>query len=152
MLMAESTPSAAADKPAAISDTTSWSRRSGSTTCARTSGAAPLQTQTATLAPTSCQRTRGTTWWWTPTWCCTRWPLAAAVICAVSQGLLRLRCNAQMDFLEHTGVDDVIIMSVVLQEAKAKNVSSYNRLRALTSAPDRRFYVFSNENHQYVWW
>ena len=53
-----------------------------------------------------------------------------------------------MDFLEHSGVDDVVVMSVVLQEAKAKNISGYNRLRALTSAPDRRFYVFSNENHQ----
>ena len=53
-----------------------------------------------------------------------------------------------MDFLEHSGVDDVIIMSIVLQEAKARNISAYNRLRALTSASDRRFYVFSNENHQ----
>ena len=58
--------------------------------------------------------------------------------------------SLQMDFLEHSGVDDVVIMSVVLQEAKARNISAYNRLRALTSAPNRRFYVFSNENHQCV--
>ena len=37
---------------------------------------------------------------------------------------------------------------LVWQEAKAKNTSAYQRLRALTSAKDRRFFVFSNENHK----
>ena len=37
---------------------------------------------------------------------------------------------------------------LVWQEAKAKNMSAYQRLRALTSSKDRRFFVFSNENHK----
>lgn len=53
-----------------------------------------------------------------------------------------------MDFLEHSAIDDVIIMGVVLEEVRHKNASAYQRLRTLTSATDRRFYVFSNEHHR----
>ncbi len=56
-----------------------------------------------------------------------------------------------MDFLEHNAVDDVIILSVVLDEVKHKNQSVYQRLRALCASPSRRFFVFANENHRCVY-
>jgi exosome complex exonuclease DIS3/RRP44 len=55
-----------------------------------------------------------------------------------------------MDFLEHKAVDDVIILSVVLEEVKHKNQSVYQRLRALCASESRRFYVFANEHHRRV--
>ena len=55
-----------------------------------------------------------------------------------------------MDFLEHKAVDDVIILSVVLEEVKHKNQSVYQRLRALCASASRRFYVFANEHHRLV--
>lgn len=54
----------------------------------------------------------------------------------------------QMDFLEHAAVDDVVVMSVVLDEVRHRNASVYQRLRALCAAPARRFYVFANEHHR----
>ncbi|KAK9825185.1 hypothetical protein WJX81_004330 [Elliptochloris bilobata] len=54
----------------------------------------------------------------------------------------------QIDFLEHAAVEDVIIMGVVLEEVRHRNTSVYQRLRALTASPSRRFYVFSNEHHR----
>lgn len=54
-----------------------------------------------------------------------------------------------MDFLEHSAIEDVIIMSVVIEEVRHKNASAYQRLRTLTAASDRRFFVFSNEHHRY---
>ncbi len=56
-----------------------------------------------------------------------------------------------MDLLEHTAVDDVIILSVVLDEVKHKNQSVYQRLRALCASQSRRFFVFANENHRCVY-
>ena len=56
-----------------------------------------------------------------------------------------------MDFLEHNAVDDVIILSVVLDEVKHKNQSVYQRLRALCASQSRRFFVFANENHRCVY-
>ncbi|KAK9823835.1 hypothetical protein WJX72_005833 [[Myrmecia] bisecta] len=55
---------------------------------------------------------------------------------------------SQMDFLEHAAVEDVIIMSVVLDEVRHRNQSVYQRLRSLCASPTRRFYVFANEHHR----
>ena len=54
----------------------------------------------------------------------------------------------QIDFLEHPAVDDVIIMSVVLEEVRHRNASVYQRLRALVDSPSKRFFVFVNEHHR----
>ncbi|KAK9797008.1 hypothetical protein WJX73_004308 [Symbiochloris irregularis] len=54
----------------------------------------------------------------------------------------------QLDFLEHSAIEDVIITSVVLEEVRHQNQSAYQRLRTLTAASDRRFFVFSNEHHR----
>jgi len=56
----------------------------------------------------------------------------------------------QMDLLEHAAVDDVVVCSVVLEEVKAKNLSIYQRLRALCANDARRFFVFANEHHRRV--
>lgn len=55
-----------------------------------------------------------------------------------------------MDFLEHEGVDDVIVMKVVLDEVSHRNQSIYQRLRALAASPSKRFFVFGNENHRHA--
>ncbi|KAL0423710.1 UNVERIFIED_CONTAM: Exosome complex exonuclease RRP44A [Sesamum radiatum] len=55
----------------------------------------------------------------------------------------------QIDLLENPAIDDVVVLSVVLEEVKNKNLSVYNRLRALCSNSQRRFFVFSNEYHKY---
>ncbi|KAL0396120.1 UNVERIFIED_CONTAM: Exosome complex exonuclease RRP44A, partial [Sesamum calycinum] len=54
-----------------------------------------------------------------------------------------------IDLLENPAIDDVVVLSVVLEEVKNKNLSVYNRLRALCSNSQRRFFVFSNEYHKY---
>jgi exosome complex exonuclease DIS3/RRP44 len=77
---------------------------------------------------------------------------------------------AQLDFLESPQVNDVVVLTVVLEEARRgaarsplsaalrltpllraqvrkRNVAAYNRLRALCCAPGRRFFVFANEHH-----
>eukprot|EP00249_Psilotum_nudum_P021681 c28202_g1_i1 orf=199-3033(+) len=54
----------------------------------------------------------------------------------------------QIDLLENTAINDVVILSVVLDEVKNRNMSVYNRLRALCSNPMRRFFVFANEHHR----
>ncbi|GAB2279377.1 Exosome complex exonuclease RRP44 A [Dionaea muscipula] len=54
----------------------------------------------------------------------------------------------QIDLLENTAIDNVVVLSVVLEEVKNKNLSVYNRLRALCSNPMRHFFVFSNEYHK----
>ena len=56
----------------------------------------------------------------------------------------------QIDFLEHAAVDDVIIMSVVLEEVRHRNASVYQRLRRLVESPSKRFFVFVNEHHRCV--
>lgn len=58
----------------------------------------------------------------------------------------------QIDLLENPAIDDVVMLSVVLDEVKNKNLSVYNRVRALCSNPLRRFFVFSNEHHKYVFY
>ncbi|CDP01774.1 unnamed protein product [Coffea canephora] len=54
----------------------------------------------------------------------------------------------QIDLLENPAIDDVVVLSVVLQEVKNKNIGIYNRLRALCSNSSRKFFVFSNEHHR----
>ncbi|KAL5706081.1 Exosome complex exonuclease RRP44 A [Ranunculus cassubicifolius] len=54
----------------------------------------------------------------------------------------------QIDLLENPAIDDVVVLSIVLNEVKNKNLSVHNRLRALTDNPLRRFFVFSNEHHK----
>lgn len=54
----------------------------------------------------------------------------------------------QMDLLEHQDVQDVIVLSIVLNEVKARNSSIYQRMRKLIGSKDKRFYVFANEHHK----
>ncbi|KAH9710524.1 exosome complex exonuclease RRP44 [Citrus sinensis] len=54
----------------------------------------------------------------------------------------------QIDLLENPAIDDVVVLSVVLDEVKNKNLSVYNRIRALCSNSLRNFYVFSNTFHK----
>ncbi|KAA8532084.1 hypothetical protein F0562_006774 [Nyssa sinensis] len=54
----------------------------------------------------------------------------------------------QIDLLENPAIDDVVVLSVVLEEVKNKNLSVYNRIRALCSDSMRKFFVFSNEYHK----
>eukprot|EP00850_Spirogloea_muscicola_P015313 SM000116S24234 [mRNA] locus=s116:202438:210497:+ [translate_table: standard] len=54
----------------------------------------------------------------------------------------------QIDFLENATVTNVVVLSVVLEEAKHKNLSVYNRLRAIIANPARHFFVFANEHHR----
>ncbi|KAK9164894.1 hypothetical protein Scep_000085 [Stephania cephalantha] len=54
----------------------------------------------------------------------------------------------QIDLLENPAINDVVVLSTVREEVKNKNLSVYNRLRALCSNSLRRFYVFINEHHK----
>ncbi|XP_060193926.1 exosome complex exonuclease RRP44 homolog A [Lycium barbarum] len=54
----------------------------------------------------------------------------------------------QIDLLENPAIDNVVVLSVVLDEVKNKNIAVYNRLRALCSNSLRKFFVFSNEYHK----
>ncbi|CAA0823316.1 ribonuclease II family protein, partial [Striga hermonthica] len=54
----------------------------------------------------------------------------------------------QIDLLENSAMNDVVVLSVVLEEVKNRNLAVYNRLRALCSNQLRRFFVFSNEYHK----
>lgn len=55
---------------------------------------------------------------------------------------------SQMDLLENEVVSDVVVLSVVLEEVKNKNLSLYNRLRTIIDNPARCFFVFANEHHK----
>lgn len=54
----------------------------------------------------------------------------------------------QIDLLENPAIDDVVVLSIVLEEVKNRNLSVYNRVRALCSNSLRKFFVFSNEHHK----
>ncbi|GAU42819.1 hypothetical protein TSUD_185770 [Trifolium subterraneum] len=54
----------------------------------------------------------------------------------------------QIDLLENPAIDDVVVLSIVLEEVKNKAMSVYNRLRAICSNSTRKFFVFSNEYHR----
>ncbi|KAH0871680.1 LOW QUALITY PROTEIN: hypothetical protein HID58_078702 [Brassica napus] len=54
-----------------------------------------------------------------------------------------------IDLLENQAIDNVVVLSVVLDEVKNRNRSMYNRIRALCSNQAKQFYVFSNHVHNY---
>ncbi|ONL93256.1 Exosome complex exonuclease RRP44 homolog A [Zea mays] len=54
----------------------------------------------------------------------------------------------QIDLLENPAIEDVVLLSVVLDEVKNKNLSVFNRIKALCINKARRFYVFANEQHR----
>ncbi|KAF3488170.1 hypothetical protein F2Q69_00057912, partial [Brassica cretica] len=54
----------------------------------------------------------------------------------------------QIDLLENQAIDNVVVLSVVLDEVKNRNRSMYNRIRALCSNQAKQFYVFSNHVHK----
>ena len=43
---------------------------------------------------------------------------------------------------------DVVVLSVVLDECRARSKASYERLRAMCQDPAKRFFVFANEHHR----
>lgn len=50
--------------------------------------------------------------------------------------------------LENPAIDNVVVLNVVLEEVKNKNLPVYNRLKSLCSNSARKFFVFSNEHHR----
>ncbi|OEL23703.1 Exosome complex exonuclease RRP44-like protein A [Dichanthelium oligosanthes] len=54
----------------------------------------------------------------------------------------------QIDLLENPTIEDVVLLSVVLDEVKNKNLAVFNRIKALCTNKARRFYVFANEQHR----
>ncbi|KAM1156003.1 hypothetical protein ACFX11_027109 [Malus domestica] len=54
----------------------------------------------------------------------------------------------QIDLIENPAIDDVVVLSIVLEEVKNRNLSVYNRVRALCSNSLRKIFVFSNEHHK----
>ncbi|GJV20155.1 exosome complex exonuclease RRP44 homolog A [Tanacetum coccineum] len=64
------------------------------------------------------------------------------------QRIFKNSISLKIDLLENTAIDDVVVLSVVLEEVRNKNLGVYNRLRALCSNSLRRFFVFSNEHHK----
>ncbi|XP_002521738.2 exosome complex exonuclease RRP44 homolog A [Ricinus communis] len=76
---------------------------------------------------------------------------SAARLTASASAILVLDTNVvlnQIDLLENPAIEDVVVLSIVLQEVKNKNTAVYNRIRALCSNPARKFFVFSNEFHR----
>lgn len=76
---------------------------------------------------------------------------AARLSGSASSPILVLDTNVvlnQIDLLENPAIDDVVVLSIVLQEVRNRNVAVYNRIRALCSNSARKFFVFSNEHHK----
>uniref|UniRef100_A0A6N2M422 Chitin-binding type-1 domain-containing protein n=1 Tax=Salix viminalis TaxID=40686 RepID=A0A6N2M422_SALVM len=77
-----------------------------------------------------------------------------ARLTATASTILVLDTNVvlnQIDLLENPAIEDVVLLSVVLQEVKNKNSSVYGRIRNLIDSPARRFVVFSNEFHRHTY-
>lgn len=51
----------------------------------------------------------------------------------------------QTDFLEHPTITDVILLTTVMQEVKARNMSVALRINKVLDNPSKRFFLFSNE-------
>ncbi|GAV92505.1 LOW QUALITY PROTEIN: RNB domain-containing protein/PIN_4 domain-containing protein, partial [Cephalotus follicularis] len=71
--------------------------------------------------------------------------------CLASSIILVVDTNVvlnQIDLLENPAIDDIVVLTVVLDEVKNKNLSVYNRIRALCSNSFRKFFVFANEFHK----
>ncbi|OWM70476.1 exosome complex exonuclease RRP44 homolog A [Punica granatum] len=76
---------------------------------------------------------------------------SAARLSACPSTILILDTNVvlnQIDLIENPAIDDVVVLSIVLQEVRNKNMAVYNRVRALCSNSARKFFVFSNEHHK----
>jgi len=54
----------------------------------------------------------------------------------------------QVDFLEDSAINNVIILQTVLQAVRQERITVYKRIRNAVSNPDKNFYVFSNEHHK----
>jgi exosome complex exonuclease DIS3/RRP44 len=54
----------------------------------------------------------------------------------------------QIDLMENTAITGVICLQTVLDELRNRSTSIYNRVREITSNPDRQWFVFSNEHHR----
>lgn len=54
----------------------------------------------------------------------------------------------EIDFLEDAAVRNVIVLQVVLDEVKHRNLSTYHRLRDIVANKEKRFYVFANEHRK----
>ncbi|XP_031495106.1 exosome complex exonuclease RRP44 homolog A [Nymphaea colorata] len=76
---------------------------------------------------------------------------SAAVLSSSDFPILIVDTNVilnQIDLLENPAIKDVVLLSVVLEEVKNKNIGVYNRVRAICSNPSKNFFVFSNEHHK----
>ncbi|KAJ2702447.1 exosome catalytic subunit dis3 [Coemansia sp. IMI 203386] len=54
----------------------------------------------------------------------------------------------QIDIFERPVIDDVVVLSTVLDELRGLSMAVYNRVRAIIRDKDRRWFVFSNEHHR----
>ncbi|KAG1650303.1 Exosome complex exonuclease RRP44 [Nymphon striatum] len=54
----------------------------------------------------------------------------------------------QIDILEDPAIKNVIILQVVLEEVRHRNMPVYARLKTLISNKERHFYCFTNEHHR----
>ncbi|XP_004287714.1 PREDICTED: exosome complex exonuclease RRP44 [Fragaria vesca subsp. vesca] len=82
---------------------------------------------------------------------CQKCNAANARLSAAASTVLILDTNVvlnQIDLIENAAINDVVVLSIVLEEVKNRNLSVYNRLRAICSNSLRNFYVFSNEHHK----
>ncbi|KAJ1827375.1 exosome catalytic subunit dis3, partial [Coemansia sp. RSA 2599] len=54
----------------------------------------------------------------------------------------------QIDIFERPVINDVVVLSTVLDELRGLSMAVYNRVRAILRDKDRRWFVFSNEHHR----
>ena len=54
----------------------------------------------------------------------------------------------EIDFLEDPAIKNVIVLQVVLDEVKHRNLATYQRLRDVIADKSKRFYVFANEHRK----
>jgi len=57
----------------------------------------------------------------------------------------------QIDVLEHTSIQNVIILQTVLKETRHRSAPVYKRLRTLIQNKDKKFFVFINEHSVDTW-
>ncbi|KAI8365401.1 exosome complex exonuclease RRP44 [Radiomyces spectabilis] len=54
----------------------------------------------------------------------------------------------QLDIMEHSAIKDVIVLQTVREELRHLSLPVYNRINALLSDKNKRFYLFANEHHR----
>ncbi|KAJ1999077.1 exosome catalytic subunit dis3, partial [Coemansia sp. S85] len=54
----------------------------------------------------------------------------------------------QIDILERPIINNVVVLSTVLDELRGLSMVVYNRVRAIVRDHERRWFVFSNEHHR----